>query len=244
MIEQISDFFPRLNLEIGFFVGLGVGIFGIYVALLSISRYRKKPTPVLLRLSLAILLWSLAAIFDPIFYTFNQLIPTSSIDLVSLGTLVEFGLTGYANLCLAQFIVHVFREKLYPIWSYILMSLEAVVLPIGLYIFFSPIDIILIYAIHLGASVAIYIWLILESFKLRTRLIQTQSGDKIAIRGIILIALSALFLILTLTWFVIHEFLAMEGLNATSPFIVMGWASAGAGAILLYLGYTLPMRSK
>ncbi len=163
---------------------------------------------------------------------------------MSLGTLIEFGITGYANVSLAQFIVHVYREKRYPLFSYFLMGLEIIILPVGLYIFFSPFDIIFVYAIHLAASVGIYLWLMRESFQLRTRLIQTQEGDTIAVQGITLIAFSALFLILTLTWFVIHEFLAMQGLNADSPFVVLGWASAGAGAILLYLGYTKPMHSR
>jgi len=123
------------------------------------------------------------------------------------------------------------------------MGLEAMILPVGLYLFFSPVDIFLIYAIHLMGSISIYLWLIIKSLSLRSRLIKKEAEDRIAIQGITLIALAGLFLILTLTWFVIHEFLAMEGLNANSPFIVMGWGCAGAGAIILYLGYTKPLKS-
>jgi len=124
MFRQATEFFSRWNLAISFFVAMGVGLFGIYVSIICFKRYGQKPNSILLRLALAILFWSLAAALDPLFYTMGQLFPDLFFDVISFGSLIEFGFAGIANLWLMQFIIHVFYEKSYPFLAYIIRNVS------------------------------------------------------------------------------------------------------------------------
>lgn len=244
------EFFSwRANLAIGFFVAAGVGLFGLYVAGTCFRRWAKKRTSILLYLSCSILFWSLAALIDPIIYTSAQFSETE-FDIISFGSSISFGLSAIANLTLVMFIVHVFYEKKYSPVAYLLMIIEMSILPLGIIFYMVDIEILIVYILHLVASSVIYFTLLRVSINLRRKLISQKESDVAAINGILIIGIAAFILFLTLIWFVLHEVMAMLDdtspldLKRLSPFTVLGWLFAGLGAVLLYWGYTLPLRKQ
>jgi hypothetical protein len=243
------NFFDNSYQEAAFFASAVVGIFSYYVMVLIINKYHEKKSNIVRTLAFCIFFLASAVIIDPATFVIFRAFGLTGAPwnyATGIQTTASFGLAGIANAFLVGFLVKVFREGKYTWYSYIIIVLELVVLPWGLYLSIVGQDTLPVLALLLAASLVLYIIQIVVASRLEGRIDKSQ--DYVSFKGIQYIGVSGMFLIATFAAFVLQEVAKQVSIFASiglmegsdSIFVPLGWVFAGITTYLLYVGYIMP----
>jgi hypothetical protein len=229
-----------------FVVSIFVCLFSFYIAFLTLKRYFERHNQIAAILATFIFLLAAALLLDPIFLLYRA---TTDIDLIALQSVLSFGLTGYANILLIIFLRDVFYNKKTGWYPIPIIIIEALILPVGVWINRSGLDIIPLFGLHLLMSFIIYLTQFVKSVYLQRRLRAEHKEDVVGRNGFKYIGLAGLMLFLTYVSFILQEFVSIVPelyehynlvQNGATIFIPIGFLLAGISAFCLYIGFLMP----
>jgi hypothetical protein len=229
-----------------FIISIMVGIFSFYLSAMLFRKYIERRSRITAILTGYLLLLAIAVILDPIFLTIRNLM---DVDYISLQGLYSFGLTAYANILLVIFLREVFYKKEMNWIVYLIIIIEALILPIALWLYYSNQDTIIILGLNLLVSFIIYLNQFIKSITLRIRIKMESPNDKVSYMGTTFIGFSGLMLFSAYVSFLLQEMNSFFGdlyenlgiiANGGSIFIPIGFFLSGIAAIFIYLGFVMP----
>lgn len=232
--------------QIYFLTAFMVGLFCFYMMILVFQRYIQRKTIITMKLGFDLLFLGIALFLDPVFLFMRA---AWDIDYVGLQGVLSFGFTGYANIFLILFLVEVFYKNQTTLFAKILILFEALVLPIGVYFYYTNQDTLPLLLIHLLASFIIYLTQFHQGIRLRRKLNTETPQDKVSINGFTFIGVAGLLQFLTFVSFIMQELSMFLGdlyiqwglmQEGASIFIPIGFFLAGVAAFVLYLGFIMP----
>ncbi len=234
---------------VAYFVSLGVSVFAFYLAGLLVKKYRKKKLDMVRNLMLMALFLAIAIFLDPFLLTIFR---SLDLDIIAyrfatnIQGHVSFGFVAIANIYLIFFLSNVFLENRIPWYFILLISIQALIFPVGVFMAATEQDTLGVLIVFVISSFTLYAAQIYNSFKLRQR--SSVKKDRVAFNSIKYIELSGCFLFGAYVSFLLQEVarqvpeFATYGLiqGNASIFIPLGWILVGIGLFSLYVGYITP----
>ncbi|NHI94163.1 MAG: hypothetical protein EAX96_16855 [Candidatus Lokiarchaeota archaeon] len=220
---------------------ISVFIILLIVGIMLIERYQKRKINNILILAICLLIFSIAPLMQTldIFYFTDFFAPKE----VALGYNLAFSMSAYANILLLLFYLRVYVEEstkvniivvIYAIFN-ILNTILLINTSIQLMINNITIDRTLFMVIHLALSMALYIYMVIQSTKSANKDVTLKVR-----RGFQLITGFGICLILTFAFFLMDFVWIILFVSPYSIWLYIGWVCGATGAILAYLGYIMP----
>src|SRR5271157_904695 len=222
--------------------------------LIARKYYRVKRTAAMRCLTLIAFALTLAVGSDPIVFALTRSLPSQADAdrIIQIQSSLAFALTAVANIFLVLLVKDIFYENKYKLWMLVLVFMEiavAILEPALTIAGSEPIEMLLV---HMIASFVLYFMLAVRSFKLRARLLQSETRDVVGVNGFTFIGLSGILLIVTVISFIMQEIafafedvfrqLGLIDSLGCSLFVVLGFAMAVISVVVLYIGYYVPAR--
>jgi hypothetical protein len=135
-VEDNHGVFANAYQMVAYFVSLAVSVFAFYVAGLLVKKYREKKLDMVRSLMLMALFLAIAIFLDPFLMTIfrNLDIDTTTFRFaVNIQSHVSYGFVAIANIFLNFFLSNIFLENRMPRHFILLISIQALIFPVGVF---------------------------------------------------------------------------------------------------------------